>query len=69
MDLSGNEVRFKAEGFLARVLQHEIDHCNGIVFIDHIKDQADAFYTLDKAGELQPLDYKTQIENNTDLWG
>ena len=69
MDLSGNEVRFKAEGFLARVLQHEIDHCNGIVFIDHIKDQADAFYTLDKEGELQPLDYKTQIENNTDLWG
>ena len=69
MDLSGNDVRFKAEGFLARVLQHEIDHCNGIVFIDHIKDQADAFYTLDKAGELQPLDYKTQIENNTDLWG
>lgn len=69
MDLSGNEVRFKAEGFLARVLQHEIDHCNGIVFIDHIKDQSDAFYTLDKAGELQPLDYKTQIENNTDLWG
>ena len=69
MDLSGNEVRFKAEGFLARVLQHEIDHCNGIVFIDHIKDQTDAFYTLDKAGELQPLDYKTQIENNTDLWG
>ncbi len=69
MDLSGNEVRFKAEGFLARVLQHEIDHCNGIVFIDHIKDQTDAFYTLDKEGELQPLDYKTQIENNTDLWG
>lgn len=69
MDLLGNEVRFKAEGFLARVLQHEIDHCNGIVFIDHIKDQTDAFYTLDKAGELQPLDYKTQIENNTDLWG
>lgn len=69
MALSGNEVRFKAEGFLARVLQHEIDHCNGIVFIDHIKDQTDAFYTLDKEGELQPLDYKTQIENNTDLWG
>ncbi|HPQ82748.1 MAG TPA: peptide deformylase, partial [Candidatus Saccharimonas sp.] len=35
LDGEGNEVRFKAEGFLARVIQHEIDHTNGIVFIDH----------------------------------
>lgn len=68
IDLEGNEIRFKAEGFLARVLQHEIDHCNGIVFIDHIKNQVDAFYTLDEKGELQSLDYKTQIKNNPDLW-
>jgi peptide deformylase len=31
-------VRIKAEGLLARVLQHEIDHCDGILFIDHIED-------------------------------
>lgn len=68
MDLDGNEVRFKAEGFLARVLQHEIDHCNGKVFIDHIKDKKDAFYTLDKKGELQPLDYASQIAENSILW-
>lgn len=68
MDLDGNEVRFKAEGFLARVLQHEIDHCNGKVFIDHIKDKTDAFYTLDKKGELQPLDYASEIAENSILW-
>lgn len=68
MDLDGNEVRFKAEGFLARVLQHEIDHCNGKVFIDHIKDKKDAFYTLDKKGELQPLDYASEIAENSILW-
>lgn len=68
MDLDGNEVRFKAEGFLARVLQHEIDHCNGKVFIDHIKDKTDAFYTLDEKGELQPLDYASQIAENSILW-
>ena len=67
MDLDGNEVRFKAEGFLARVLQHEIDHCNGKVFIDHIKDKTDAFYTLDEKGELQPLDYASQIAENSSL--
>lgn len=68
IDLDGNEVRFKAEGFLARVLQHEIDHCNGKVFIDHIKDKTDAFYTLDEKGELQPLDYASEIAENSVLW-
>lgn len=33
-DLEGNKVRLKARGYLARVLQHEIDHLEGILFID-----------------------------------
>lgn len=68
MTLDGKEIRFRAEGFLARVIQHEIDHTNGIVFIDHIKDVQDAFYELDKKGELQPLDYDTHIKANSILW-
>jgi len=68
LDQNGNEVRFKAEGFLARVIQHEIDHTNGIVFIDHIRDKKDAFYTLDEKGELQPLDYEEHVEKNSILW-
>lgn len=68
IDLEGNELRFKAEGFLARVIQHEIDHTNGIVFIDHIRDDHSAFYTLDEKGELQPLDYDTSIAENHILW-
>jgi peptide deformylase len=38
LDAGGRPVRIKAEGLLARVFQHEIDHCNGILFIDHIED-------------------------------
>jgi peptide deformylase len=68
LDEDGNEIRLKAEGFLARVLQHEIDHTNGVVFIDHLRDTPNAFYTLDEKGELQPLDYKKDIEINADLW-
>lgn len=68
LDTTGNEVRFKAEGFLARVIQHEIDHTNGIVFIDHIKGSVDSFYRLDKDGELQPLDYDKHIKNHETLW-
>lgn len=68
LDQDGNEVRFKADGFLARVLQHEIDHTNGIVFIDHIKDNEKAFYKLDDKGELEPIDYDKSIKNSTILW-
>lgn len=67
-DIDGHEVRFKAEGFLARVIQHEIDHTNGLLFIDHLRDQSDSFYTLDAKGELVPLDYDTHIKDNHDLW-
>jgi len=68
LDHMGREISFKAEGFLARVIQHEIDHTNGIVFIDHIRDTTDAFYTLDDEGELQPLDYDEHIRDNAELW-
>lgn len=53
----GQEVRVKAEGFLARVLQHEVDHTNGKVFVDHIHDKKDAFYKLTDEGKLEKLNY------------
>lgn len=68
LDANGQEIRFRAEGFLARVIQHEVDHTNGIVFIDHIRDTKDAFYKLNKDGELKPLDYDTHIKENHILW-
>lgn len=69
LDLTGKEVRFSADGFLARVFQHEIDHTNGKVFIDHIKDSPLAFYELNDEGNLQQLDYETDVKNNATLWG
>ncbi len=36
VDRDGNPHRIEAEGLLAIVLQHEIDHLNGTLFIDHI---------------------------------
>ena len=68
LNVEGEEVRFKADGFLARVIQHEVDHTNGVLFIDHIKDQTEAFYTLDEKGELQPLNYDEHIRENHILW-
>lgn len=69
LDAEGREFRKTAEGFLARVFQHEIDHTNGVVFIDHIKDKPEAFFNLDKDGKLIHLDYDTEIKNSKTLWG
>lgn len=61
LDLDGKQIRFKADGFLARVIQHEVDHTNGVLFVDHIQHDKKAFYTLDAKGELQSLDYDKDI--------
>ena len=66
----GTEVRIKATDELARTLLHEIDHLDGVLFIDHIRDKADAFYRMNDKGELVPIaDYEGEIRDNLELWG
>jgi peptide deformylase len=36
VDLDGNDVRLESEGYLARALQHEMDHLEGILFWDKL---------------------------------
>ena len=43
-DIEGKIWEFSAEDFLARVLQHEVDHLNGILFIDHLSSLKRALY-------------------------
>lgn len=40
MDLDNREVRLKLEGYIARVLQHEIDHLDGILYTDRVEDKS-----------------------------
>jgi peptide deformylase len=68
LNLEGKSVRRSVDGFLARILQHEIDHTNGIVFIDHIKENKDAYFKLNQDGELESLNYEKNIRNNSILW-
>jgi peptide deformylase len=67
-NVEGKEIRLTAEGFLARVIQHEIDHTNGVMFIDHIKNEPERFYRLSDSGELKKLDYDDFIKTNPGLW-
>ncbi len=68
LNTEGKAVRFSATGFLARVLQHEVDHTNGKLFVDHIKDDPEAFFILTDKGKLEPLDYKKEIKDSKILW-
>ena len=68
LNIYGREVRLKAEGFLARTLQHEVDHTNGIVFVDHIKDKSEAFFRLTAEGSLESLNYEKDIRNSRIFW-
>jgi peptide deformylase len=40
-DPRGRDLRLKAEGLLSQALQHEIDHLNGVLFLDHLADPRD----------------------------
>lgn len=64
IDINGNEVRVKSPNpFIARILQHEIDHTNGICFVDHISDQKDAFFILTESGDLKPYSYEKVVKS------
>ncbi len=46
-DQNGKEVRIKADELLAEVLEHEIDHLNGVLYIDHLE-------SMDKLRKIEP---------------
>ncbi len=68
MDQTGQTIRVKAEGFLARVFQHEVDHINGKMFVDHLRGKKDAFYKLTDDGKLEPISYE-EVEKSRILEG
>ncbi|MBR0431508.1 peptide deformylase [Candidatus Saccharibacteria bacterium] len=64
----GTPVRLKLTDALARVFLHEIDHLNGILFIDHIKNDEKAFFEMNDDGDIIPVDYEKRIKNNKELF-
>jgi peptide deformylase len=51
-DIDGNNLKIKARGILARVLQHEIDHLDGILYFDRMEDFSTLRYpTRTQAGD------------------
>jgi peptide deformylase len=57
-DINGKEIRIKGEELLGQALEHEIDHLNGTLYIDHMEDMT----KLRKVGEEE----ETDTEADTD---
>ena len=45
-NVEGQKIKLKVSGLMARVFLHEMDHLNGVLFIDHIKDQEKLWQVL-----------------------
>jgi peptide deformylase len=41
--IDGETAQFELDGFVARVFQHEVDHLDGIVYLDRVESNADIF--------------------------
>jgi peptide deformylase len=54
MDRYGKPFRFRPRGYLARVFQHEIDHCNGVLYTDRLV-APDRIWEV-KAGEEEQVE-------------
>lgn len=55
LDRDGKPVRIKADGLLAQALEHETDHINGTLYIDHLE-------SADKLWKLEPQETGAQTE-------
>ncbi|GIK42400.1 MAG: peptide deformylase [Chloroflexota bacterium] len=55
-DLNGKKIKLKVDDLLARIFQHELDHLNGVLFIDHVKEREKLWQILPEdevAGEKE----------------
>ncbi len=63
-DVKGKPIRVRAKGFLARIILHEYDHLEGILFVDRVEDPSTLHtYEEDEDGELVtvPIDFPRHL--------
>jgi len=62
LNRQGEEIVIEGQGFLARCIQHEIDHLNGILFIDHVQEE----YLIHETTKLKLDVFKARRLSNPD---
>lgn len=53
MDIDGNEITLEAQGIAAVCLQHELDHLDGILFLDHISSLKRSLYRKKRLKQIK----------------
>ena len=56
LDETGKEVTEEFKDFYAQIIMHEIDHLNGIMFIDHLLKQNKKLFKLDENDEWEEVE-------------
>jgi len=57
LDENGEKMVEEFEGFPAQIVQHEIDHLNGKLFIDHLFKEKKPLYKMNEEGEWEEVDF------------
>lgn len=57
LNRKGKKTKLRAKDWLARILQHEIDHLNGILYIDRVEDKS----------LIRPADEDLEVEDEDDI--
>ncbi len=66
LDHTEKEIKVKADGLLAQAMEHEVDHLNGILYLDHLSDHT-RLYPVDENGEpLDPDEEDTEEDTHED---
>ena len=52
LDINGKEIRIKADGLLSQALEHEIDHLNGVLYIDKLENK-ESFRKIEPEDEVE----------------
>ena len=63
LDLNGKVIRIKADGLLAQALEHEIDHLNGVLYIDRLVSR-DRLWKVTYTPEEEQEDEETEGETD-----
>lgn len=71
MGLNGKIYRLNAEDLLAQALEHEIDHLNGILYIDHLVDkdslQKITYGQDPQEGEFDGEEFEDELEHDSEV--
>lgn len=60
-DRHGKEVRIKADDLLAQALEHEIDHINGIIYLDRLESMDDLHKVEPKENEVEEVPEQDEL--------